>query len=52
MGKYDALGVFLRRCKVRNDAEGVDQAGTARAGDGRHRSDSGQAAIAMVAVPV
>lgn len=24
MGKYDALGVFLRRWKVRNDAEGVD----------------------------
>lgn len=24
MGKYDALGVFLRRWKVRNDAEGVE----------------------------
>lgn len=24
MGKYDALGVFLRRWRVRNDAEGVE----------------------------
>lgn len=24
MGKYDALGAFLRRWKVRNDAEGVE----------------------------
>ena len=24
MGKYDALGAFLRRWRVRNDAEGVD----------------------------
>lgn len=24
MGKYDALGVFLRRWKFRNDAEGVE----------------------------
>ena len=24
MGKYDALGAFLRRWRVRNDAEGVE----------------------------
>lgn len=24
MGKYDALGAFLRRWKVRNDADGVE----------------------------
>ena len=24
MGKYDALGVFLRRWKVRNEADGVE----------------------------
>ena len=24
MGKYDALGVFLRRWKFRNDADGVE----------------------------
>ncbi|MCZ4107008.1 hypothetical protein O3U67_02825 [Brevundimonas diminuta] len=24
MGKYDALGTFLRRWRVRNDAEGVE----------------------------
>ena len=24
MGKYDALGVFLRRWKIRNDADGVE----------------------------
>jgi len=24
MGKYDALGVFLRRWKIRNDAQGVE----------------------------
>jgi hypothetical protein len=24
MGKYDALGVFLRRWRIRNDAEGVE----------------------------
>ena len=24
MGKYDALGAFLRRGRVRNDAEGVE----------------------------
>ena len=24
MGKYDALGAFLRRWKARNDADGVD----------------------------
>lgn len=24
MGKYDALGVFLKRWRIRNDAEGVE----------------------------